>query len=486
MKRHTALLRFLCVAGSLGLATAGCNADTERSSVGAQTSDTDEIAMNTDRSAAIAWIRQNAVPLSSVRPGTGFDDLRPVAPMVADATVVGLGEATHGTREFFQFKHRMLEYLVEEHGYRIFGIEANFPDCLPLNDYVLTGEGDPEALVHGMNFWTWDTEEVLDLVRWMRAYNLEHDEKIFFHGYDAQFAPPGLKVAFDFLDSVGDEKAAEFREGLKDYLPSARPYAEVSIEIYNEPADKKIARHDKALEVLSYFDRNKQRLVDAGGDQEFAVARAAAFSAERAFAMFRPDGPDSEVSALDSFNIRDRAMADLVLWGLDHYAPGSKAVLWAHNGHIQESGFEWAEAKAHVMGMNLDQDLGEKYVSLGFGFGEGGLQARPVWEAADFSDLQPLQEFVVGPAPAATIGGTMAEALPGDFLIDLRRAPAASWFTTPQPMRIAGATYSEQPVDQWGKVALADTFDLFVFVETTTRARPLARTRERFGLAKTW
>jgi hypothetical protein len=91
--------------------------------------------------------------------------------LIGNARIVSLGEATHGTREFFQLKHRMLEFLATEMGFTIFSIEANMPEAYRLNDYVLNGTGDPAELLRGMYFWTWNTEEVLEMIRWMRAFN---------------------------------------------------------------------------------------------------------------------------------------------------------------------------------------------------------------------------------------------------------------------------------------------------------------------------
>ena len=90
----------------------------------------------------VAWIRANAIPLESARAESGFEDMHGLRALVGQARVVALGEATHGTREFFQLKHRILEYLVEEMDFRVFAIEANWPECLAINDYVLFGEGD--------------------------------------------------------------------------------------------------------------------------------------------------------------------------------------------------------------------------------------------------------------------------------------------------------------------------------------------------------
>src|SRR5262245_16373273 len=86
------------------------------------------------------WIGEHAVPLKGVEAGIGYEDLAPLRELIGNARVVGLGEATHGTREFFQLKHRLFEFLVSELGFTLFLIEAGFGESLAVNRYVLTGE----------------------------------------------------------------------------------------------------------------------------------------------------------------------------------------------------------------------------------------------------------------------------------------------------------------------------------------------------------
>src|SRR5258708_3787765 len=128
------------------------------------------------------WVRTHAIPLTTVEANNGFNDLQPLKPLIGDARIVSLGEATHGSREIFQLKHRMIEFLASEMGFTIFAIEANMPEAYRVNDYVLNGTGDPAQLLRGMYFWTWDTEEVLTMIKWMRAFNQSGKGRIEFTG----------------------------------------------------------------------------------------------------------------------------------------------------------------------------------------------------------------------------------------------------------------------------------------------------------------
>ncbi len=147
----------------------------------------------------VEWIRAHAVPLKTVEAGHGFSDMGPLKSIVGDARIVSLGEATHGTREFFQLKHRMLEFLASQMGFTIFSIEANMPEAYRLNDYVLNGNGDPAKLLKGMYFWTWDTEEVLDMIRWMREFNKSGRGHIEFTGFDMQTPDVAIQNVHDFV-----------------------------------------------------------------------------------------------------------------------------------------------------------------------------------------------------------------------------------------------------------------------------------------------
>jgi erythromycin esterase-like protein len=151
-------------------------------------------------------MRGNAIPLTLGRSWHGFADLEPLRAIIGDARIVSLGEATHGTREFFQLKHRLLEFCVSELGFTIFAIEASYPECLRVNDYVLNGTGSPADALASQRFWTWDTEEVLALIEWMRGWNRTHARKVKFYGFDMQFPTEAALGLLDYLKRVAPDQ----------------------------------------------------------------------------------------------------------------------------------------------------------------------------------------------------------------------------------------------------------------------------------------
>ena len=135
----------------------------------------------------LAWLRENAHPLRSAVPTGDNEDLEPLRDIVGDARIVALGEATHGTSEFFTIKHRIVQFLAEEMDFTVFSIEANMPEAYRVNEYVLTGEGNPEELLRDIHrLWMWNTQEVLDMILWMREYNASGQGVLQFTGFDMQ------------------------------------------------------------------------------------------------------------------------------------------------------------------------------------------------------------------------------------------------------------------------------------------------------------
>jgi erythromycin esterase-like protein len=181
-------------------------------------------------------IRESIVLLRTVDPGTPLDDLEPLRALIGDARIVSLGEPTHGSREAFQMKHRLLRFLVEEMGFSIFSIEANMPEAYALNDYVISGIGDPRELVRGMYFWTWQTEEVLAMVEWMRAWNLANPPsggkpRLQFTGFDMQTPHVAWKIADDFIHAHAPDlspTSEPLLRALGDVMAAARGQAQVT------------------------------------------------------------------------------------------------------------------------------------------------------------------------------------------------------------------------------------------------------------------
>jgi erythromycin esterase len=120
----------------------------------------------------IDWLNRQLKPIASVNPNhSSNDDLKPFRQLVKQARVVGLGECTHGSHEVFQMKHRLLTELVEQLDFTVFAIEADFAGAQLVNEYVQSGTGDSLSVLNALGYWTWYTDEVWQLIKWMKDYN---------------------------------------------------------------------------------------------------------------------------------------------------------------------------------------------------------------------------------------------------------------------------------------------------------------------------
>lgn len=181
--------------------------------------------------AILKALQEYARPLQTTDPTPDFHDLKPLAETLEDATVIGLGEATHGTREFFRMKDRIIRYLVTEAGLRLFALEANFSETLAINNYVTTGAGDPLDALAGIYFWTWDTEEVLALIEWLRGFNEDRPsgDQVRFYGIDMQYTAGPARAIRDYLADEDPELRARYVETL-DRLADMGPAADADLE----------------------------------------------------------------------------------------------------------------------------------------------------------------------------------------------------------------------------------------------------------------
>lgn len=236
-----------------------------------------------DRAATVQWLAAHAKPLRTVEPTGDHSDLDFLHDWIGKARIVALGEATHGTREFFQLKHRIFRHLVEREGFTAIAFEAGLPEAMDIDRYIQTGEGDPRSLLAQL-YWTWNTQEVLDLIKWMRTYNADsrHARKIHFYGFD----PRGVPDARDreMAQNADLTLAGEGKDG-RIVLWAHNYHVGVSCEPVKTMGCFLRSRHDRNDLFILGFAFNR------GGFQ----ARAAPFPADGALKTFdvAPAPPDS-------------------------------------------------------------------------------------------------------------------------------------------------------------------------------------------------
>jgi erythromycin esterase len=399
------------------------------------------------------WVKSAAIPLDRTEPTGDLKDMERLEVIVGDARIVAMGEETHGTREFFQLKHWMLEYLVEKKGFTILGIEANWPESLAINDYVVNGVGDAQSALDGLYFWAWNTQEVLELIQWMRKYNVDpkHVKKVKFYGFDMQVAHLAARNVQAYLDRVD---ANEAKIAAKVFHPISDMEREKEAGEKSEVFWEK--EEDRVAVLLKRFESRKESYVKASSEKEWALAQHHLELVRQAAELY-------SIKRKGNVSPRDRAMAKNVRWILEQEGPEAKIMLWAHNGHVS-TGLLGGGAS---MGNELRQMYGKQMVVCGFSFGQGSFQA--------IEKGRGLRQFTVGPAPPDTVDGMLAAAEIPMFAVDLRSAPANSaveeWLKAPQQMRSIGAIYDEKLPKQGFSEVIPRDFDVLIFVRQTTAAR---------------
>lgn len=353
----------------------------------------------TDTNDVASRLAANGTALTTTDPTADLADLEPGGRAFDEATVIGLGEAAHGTREFFRLKHRLIRYLVERQEVRLFGLEANFAETLALDRYVRYGEGDPEEALAGVYFWTWNTEELLALVEWLRAFNdgREVGDRVRFYGFDAQFTA-GPAAALDSYLRTAD-RLAELRIG--DDLASLDDDGRLA-----DDEGTRVARLDAADRVVTTagerLDIQEAAHVAATDRGTWQLARRHLRTLARTRDHKRARHTDDSGRAIA---VRDRAMAANVAWMLDYANTDmDRIVLWAHNAHVSRTEDRATDGTgAPSMGYHLAERYGEEYYALGFDFAGGTFQAL-----ADINDGYELQACSLGDPPRGSLTASLA------------------------------------------------------------------------------
>ncbi|GGV28465.1 succinoglycan biosynthesis [Streptomyces filipinensis] len=373
------------------------------------------------------WLKENALPLKSVHSEaskSGDGSLEPLREVLSDVRVLGMGEATHGTAEFFRLKHLLLRFLVEEMGFTALALEASVSTAQAVDDYVLHGTGDAADAVAGLGFWTWRTREMLDVVEWMREHNrtVPKDRAVRFVGIDPQRCGPSLAALAAVLRTVAPERA-DITGGLLGTLAEARTGSLVA----QRPQLLAEAR-DLERFLLEERPRIAAHLGDAVVDHALRHARLIVAAAD---VVSRPPRGDGEGTG--ALAARDRHMAQEVI-SLQE-GSGGKVAVWAHNGHVCTDRYA---QDIPAMGRHLRGHYGERYYALGLLFGEGAFRARPGKSAT-----RPPRRHRVSAAGPRSVEAQLASATSQDHMIDLRagrtRPAVAEWLESPQFMRAFGA-----------------------------------------------
>jgi len=439
---------------------------------------TDDVGPNdtsidaSDRDAVLASLSEAAVPLATTDPTASLDDagLEAVGAAIGKATIVGLGEASHGTREFFRLKHRLFRYLAEEHGFRLLALEANVAAMFDVNDYVLDGEGTVEEVAdHDCIHGVYRTEEVRDLLAWARSFNENRprDDRIRIHGLDTQFP----SAAVDRLEAYLDTVTPDVLDDLHADFDRLHEYGS-----FDFSDDEALHAHLDAREAVvstleSRFNQHEDEYVAATSRRAYERAHRLVWTIEQGRKQFAAVLGGDESG--DNVRVRDSAMAAQALW-LRRHESVEKLALWGHNAHLSRDAFRGGETRRSTNLPSLGQNLvtlgSVDYYALGLHLGGGAVQAYSTPDEAYCT-------YEMDAPPEESLPALFRQADASEFFLDFSTLPAddplTGWLDScPRRPDIVGG-YQDSPVEYIAPNLLSQ-FDGFVFLEETSAARSLS------------
>ncbi|MFD9907787.1 erythromycin esterase family protein [Streptomyces sp. NPDC059063] len=396
-------------------------------------------------------IERAAHPLRSTDPGGPTADLRPLGRMVGGAKVVGLGEATHGSHEFFTMKDRLFRYLVEKKGFTTFAQEISWTTGLRFDAYVRGGKGDVRKLVHKeLGRTPWDTDEYVELLTWMRAYNQKHpDRQVRFMGNDLNYPHQGIELFDAVRDYVRKHEPDLLARVDALYAPLRR--LTDSDTFWGLPLAERARLTKKAERARDLLD---SRRPDQGGKAFDWALRNADSIAETAKIL---SYDDTDQGIKDAMLYRDRIMARNTAWWQRY--TGDKVLLSAHNAHVGYESYDKRYPK--MQGAFLRDALGKRYTSIGFTFDQGSFLAQN-------QTTMKWRPRTVGAAAPGMNEHTLDKVRHDDYFVDMRTAPAAArkWLGKGRLTRSIGTAYPDGP---W-RIRLGASHDILIHLHDVTAA----------------
>ena len=398
----------------------------------------------------------------------------------AEAQIVLLGEASHGTREFYRGRAAITRRLIERHGFTLVAVEADWPDAASIDRFVRHRPPQPDAEPAFRRFptWMWRNTDVEAFTRWLRAHNaaLPAERRAGFYGLDLYSLGASMRAVIDYLDTVDAEAARIARERYGCLTPWQREpslYGRVALNDAYRSCEDKVARmlQDLLARRLDYAARDGERFFDAAQNARLVA------NAERYYRIMY-------YGSHESWNLRDTHMFE-TLEALRAQHPGARAVVWAHNSHIGDAAHtEMGEVREEInLGQLCRQRHADRAALVGFGTDRGTVAAASDWD-------EPMEVKQVLPSRPDSYERLFLDAGVARGLLDLRSGvhdEVRARLAEPRLERFIGVIYRPE-TERWShysQASLPSQFDAWVWFEQTRAVTPLP-TRMREGEEETY
>src|SRR5260221_3149442 len=388
------------------------------------------------------------------------DDLNVLIKEIGDAKVVLLGESTHGSHEFYQWRTAITKKLIREKGFDFIAIEGDWVDSYKMNQLIKGQKQDSLAVIELLKQYDrwpssmWGNYETAALIQWLNEYNqnIYGKNKIGFYGLD-------VYSFWEWTNEVHPVQNISLQNAVKQVRDSFASFNNDALK-YAEAVRKRNVNYSGITQNLwSIVQKNIEQ--SPKDEARFVLQQQAllALDGERYFRTMVSDN-------VKSWNIRDGHMAETVKHLLNFYGGKSKAIIWVHNGHAGDAHYSNMSASGYTsVGEILKTKMGNnKVFSVGFGTNKGFVLAGYYWSA-------PLQKIEVPPARPGSWENILHELNPDDKIIlskDLKNNKAMNQWIA---IRSIGAAYSNNAI--YGEAIISRRFDAFVYIDSTTALRPI-------------
>jgi erythromycin esterase-like protein len=408
------------------------------------------------------------------RPLRSPADLDPILDRIGDARFVLLGEASHGTHEFYTWRAEISKRLITEKGFSFLAVEGDWPDCYRVNRYVKgADDGGDNAydVLHAFSrwpTWMWANHEFVDLAEWLRRHNdgLPDRQKVGFYGLDVYSLWDSLHEVMGYLQRNRPEALPAARKAFRCFEPYGEDVQEYARSTLWVPK----GCETEAINLLSALRRRTMTRDVLDGESSF-VAEQNALVVKNAEAYYRAmvhGGPDS-------WNVRDRHMAETLDRLVAHHGPSCKAIVWEHNTHIGDARYTdmAADGMVNVGQLVRDDHADAGVVLIGFGSFRGSVIAGAEWEA-------PMERVTVPPAREDSWEHILHHAFGDDRLLifDGDSGPSAagnSGLETWRGHRAIGVVYRPR-FEHYGNyvpTVLPKRYDAFMYIDQSRALSPL-------------
>jgi len=298
---------------------------------------------------------------------------------IGDARLVLLGEASHGTAEFYEMRARITQELVRQKGFRFVAVEADWPDASQIDHFVRDTRFEPteETTFSRFPTWMWANAQVLEFVKWLRHYNEQFptpDEKVGFYGLDLYSLYSSISSVINYLEEVDAEAAAIARRRygcLTPWETDPATYGAVALSGKYRSCEREVVAmlHSLMQKRLDYAEKDGRRFLDAVSNARLVK------NAEEYYRIMY-------LGSRDSWNLRDTHMYETLRNLLEFHGPEARAVVWEHNSHIGDSEATDMGTRGEInIGHLCRKRYGKDAYLVGFGTHTGTVAAASDWGA---------------------------------------------------------------------------------------------------------